>query len=560
MPLFGTPDIEKMKSKRDVKGLLESLKFRKDDLICLSAASALDELGWKPDNSESAIYYWIGKKEWDKCSAIGASAIKPLTEVLRNEEEYRENAANALATIGSTAVKPLMSYPCKAAILALTKIGEPSVVPLFETLIQKGGLPYFGFVSSPEYFTRFDGIQEEPIWIFRILVDIGLPCVGPLLSILSKEEPLLKESCNNVEEERRELIIETARDVLMGIGKRAIEPLIASINTESEYIPYGAIIALANIGEPVLEPLLIAMKMKGVDNKIANIISGDDSRFIDRIRISPEYRGMIYAKCHPDRGNSLVVFNKSIEWYFRDELGHLVNLVGPMPLVLLSIIRDKTPNYEAAVQRVMEIFGKPVYESIIDGITSSDSGELRLNCVWVIKIIFDSLKDPVLCGLAINALIAALKDNDSSVRRNAIEALALIGDVRAVDSLIVSLGDSELDVRKHAAKALGLLGDPKAIEPLLAIIRTPRHGIWASLVEPQVKEELEALTMIDTPALDSLVVALRDGDAFVRKCAAEVLGSIGDERAVESLNIALQDKDKGVRKAAAKALNKFIHK
>lgn len=561
--LFGSPNIEKMKSKRDIKGLLKSLKFRKDDLIYTSAASALDELGWQPDNSESAVYYWIARKEWEKCSAIGESAIKPLTEVLHNEKDYGENAANALATIGSAAVKPLISYPCQATFLALVKIGEPSVAPLFETLIRIGGLPFYGSVLSPEYFTRFDGdgIRLDPqkylFWISRTLVDIGLPCVGYLLSVLSKEEPMLKEF-----EPGRDLIIDTARGVLMGIGERAIEPLVAAINTKTEYIPFSAIIALANIGEPALEPLLNAMRMKGVDSKIANIISINDS-IIDRIRISPEYGRMVFQKCNPaSSGNSsLTAFPKSVNWYFQDEIRSLINLVGSMPLVLRSIVRDKTSNSDPAVQRILEMLGKPVYESIIDGITSGDSEVLRFNCIWVIKLIFfGSLKDPVLRNLAINALIAALKDNDSNVRANASEALILIGDVRAVDPLIVSLGDSELKVRKNAVKALGRLGDPKATEPLLSIIRTSTRGVWASLTSPQVEEELDALKKIGTPALDSLLVAIKDNDAFVRKCAAEVLGAIGNERAVESLNIALQDKDKGVRKSATEALDNLIHK
>jgi HEAT repeat protein len=68
---------------------------------------------------------------------------------------------------------------------------------------------------------------------------------------------------------------------------------------------------------------------------------------------------------------------------------------------------------------------------------------------------------------AVPALIQALGDSDSAVRRAAAEALGDIGDPQAVPALIQALGDSDWDVRWAAAKALGKLGDPQAIPALI---------------------------------------------------------------------------------------------
>ena len=44
MRLFGPPDVDKMKAKRDVKGLIETLGYRKDDRVRSTAARALGQI------------------------------------------------------------------------------------------------------------------------------------------------------------------------------------------------------------------------------------------------------------------------------------------------------------------------------------------------------------------------------------------------------------------------------------------------------------------------------------------------------------------------------------
>ncbi|MFM7886689.1 MAG: HEAT repeat domain-containing protein, partial [Pseudanabaena sp.] len=65
--------------------------------------------------------------------------------------------------------------------------------------------------------------------------------------------------------------------------------------------------------------------------------------------------------------------------------------------------------------------------------------------------------------------------------------------------------------------------------------------------------ELLAETRSDK-SVESLILALKDSDNFVRRNAAEALGKIGSDKAVEALILALKDSDNVVRRNAVRAL------
>ena len=45
MPLFGPPNVEKLKAKRDVKGLIKALGYQKDGHVRNAAAGVLGQIG-----------------------------------------------------------------------------------------------------------------------------------------------------------------------------------------------------------------------------------------------------------------------------------------------------------------------------------------------------------------------------------------------------------------------------------------------------------------------------------------------------------------------------------
>ena len=149
---------------------------------------------------------------------------------------------------------------------------------------------------------------------------------------------------------------------------------------------------------------------------------------------------------------------------------------------------------------------------------------------------------------AVEPLIAALHHSDREVRRQVAEVLGTMKDGRVVKPLVAALGDSDNGVRWQAAEALGKMGE-EAVEPLVAVLGESGSGVrwWAAA----------ALEQIGTGAVDSLMKVLIAEKWEVRQQAAEVLGTIQDARAIEPLAMALGDSNDGVRRRAATALEKF---
>jgi len=152
----------------------------------------------------------------------------------------------------------------------------------------------------------------------------------------------------------------------------------------------------------------------------------------------------------------------------------------------------------------------------------------------------------------VKSLIEALgyKDEVALVRWGVVEALGEIGDDRAVEPLIKALKDE--DVRMVVLWALGNIGDERAVKPLIEVLKgdgTPNYSvIWRAT---------DALVTIGEPAVEPLILALKDEDVVVRDVAASALGKIGDGRAVEPLINALNDVDREVRTGAVYALGRI---
>jgi HEAT repeat protein len=134
---------------------------------------------------------------------------------------------------------------------------------------------------------------------------------------------------------------------------------------------------------------------------------------------------------------------------------------------------------------------------------------------WMAKHDWD--KCVALGALAVEPLIAALKDENSDVRQAAAKALGKIGDPRAVEPLIAALSDESSDVRYAAAEALGKIKDPRAVEPLIAAHQNWWVGAAAACALGEIK---------DPRAVEPLIAALKDEKWDVRAAAAEALVSL----------------------------------
>ena len=221
MPLFGPPNIQKLKQKRDVDGLVKALRRKGDDHVRKRAAEALAEIG-------------------------GARAVECLIVALKdNDPRVVMHAANALSKAGDAQIEKLrqerdvdalldalrdekLKYMFKGAADALGDIGDARAVePLIAAL--KDEEPYEGSHAADA------------------LVKIGGVAVDALIAVLKEEKGFARLHAANA---------------LGDIGDvRAAEPLIAVLKDENEYVRLAAAAALGRIGDArAIQPLIAALK------------------------------------------------------------------------------------------------------------------------------------------------------------------------------------------------------------------------------------------------------------------------------------------------------------
>jgi hypothetical protein len=148
MPLFGPPNVEKLKKRRDVEGLIQALEY-KDENVRRAAADALGEIGGA--EAIPVLIQAMGDVAEVRKAAITAlgkcgdtQAVEPLTQMLDDKHlDVRVAAVNALRVIGDAqAVEPLIQMlddePLEArvaAVNALRVIGDAQAVePLIQML------------------------------------------------------------------------------------------------------------------------------------------------------------------------------------------------------------------------------------------------------------------------------------------------------------------------------------------------------------------------------------------------------------------------------------------
>ncbi|MDG3002270.1 HEAT repeat domain-containing protein [Paludisphaera mucosa] len=161
--------------------------------------------------------------------------------------------------------------------------------------------------------------------------------------------------------------------------------------------------------------------------------------------------------------------------------------------------------------------------------------------------------DPV--ELAVTTLDAALEDESTAVRTEAVEALGRMGPAAAAvaPKLIALSKEGDESLRCQVARSLGEVGgDPDATVAALVDLLDD--------ASPEVKaasaRALGAFKEQAASAVPSLATLLQDRDEAVRTAAAEAIAQVGplDEAATETLVEGLTSEDTVVRAQTAQAL------
>ncbi len=265
------PNVDKLQSKGDVRGLIKAL-HDKESAVREAAAEALGKIG-------------------------DAGAVEPLIQALTDgNQNVRARAASALEKIGdSRAVEPLIAaldrqdnQLCRRAAEALVRICTSNIEPLLETLkdISRGYrarskvalvLGQIGDARAIEpLITALKRYQQDVRQAAtEALGEIGDPrAVEPLIEALDQEDAFLclpvAVALQKIGDPRAvEPLIKVLNDqdcdtgwrAASALGKlgdpRAVEPLIEALEQEDAFLCLSAAEALGKIGDPrALEPLL----------------------------------------------------------------------------------------------------------------------------------------------------------------------------------------------------------------------------------------------------------------------------------------------------------------
>jgi HEAT repeat protein len=574
MGLFGPPNIDKMKAKRDVNGLCYVLTEEKDSALLCKAAKALGEIG-DTRAVESLIFALKngnGGVRLAVAKALGeikdVRAVEPLIIAL-NDKYIQCEVVSALGKIGDhRAVEPLIATALKDKDIFLHETTAKVLGSLKDA-------------RAVELLITILGDEKQPAReaAAEALVNIGFPAVEPLIDALGNNNHNIRK---------------TTAEVLERIGTPAVEPLIAALTDNTMTVRQSAAILLKKIGWEPKENETGAFYWIAANNleECVRIGAPALTPLISTLlsHVNPESRGeyaMALRQIDQPRAVELLIEalkENDTKIAAAYALGDLKATSAIDPLI--AALKDENEHMRRAAAIVLWKIGiqlddtalrSRVVESLISAITYNDQAILTLVTIGdprAVEPLIDTIKNgnwnkrlaaaealgKIGDTRAVEPLIIALKDKDMGVRKKVVQALSNLKDNRAVEPLITIIQDKDLSL--DVVQALGNIGDIRALDPLISMFKDgePRIAIATALGKIAALSEDVSL---QTRAMELLIAALNEKDYSVEsvpQAAAEALGNIGDARAVGSLIAALDSHHmSGTRWAAAKALVDYYH-
>ncbi|MCD4786514.1 MAG: HEAT repeat domain-containing protein [Candidatus Eremiobacteraeota bacterium] len=263
-----------------------------------------------------------------------------------------------------------------------------------------------------------------------------------------------------------------AADALGKLGdKSAISPLLSSLRDEKLGVRESVVEAIEKIGippdpvdrarylvakkdwqgavelgEPSIEPLILAMKDK---NSNICILAFKSLICFGKTAVEP--------LLHALGDNSSQVRN-----YAALALGGIGDVRAVEPLI--SSLEDFNSDVCWASARALENIGEPALKSLIKALKKDN---------WRVRKLVAEILGKIGSSKAMEPLILAMEDEKPYVRDCAVEALGNIRDKRAVEPIMFALKNlknpwSSFSIA--AVRALGRIGDTRVLEPLTRIL------------------------------------------------------------------------------------------
>jgi HEAT repeat protein len=318
-----------------------------------------------------------------------------------------------------------------------------------------------------------------------------------------------------------------ARDLGLLQDVQATDPLLSLLDDADDNVRWAAALALGRLeAPPAVTPLRAAL---GDPVPLVRMMAAHALGMIGVAEAEPPL--ITYLETHLDDQDP---------WECLSVTHTLAQIASPSatPTLVRALHHPVTEEKRMAARALGQI-GEPALAGLIAHLDDTDP----------------LVRQAAVAGLAqrprnarvVQALIAALRDEDSEVRRSAAWMLGRSRSQRAVRPLLPLLQDPDVAVVKAAVYALGWLEAVPAIDPLFEMLGDPAH--------PLREEAARALSRIGGQACDLLEKQLTTGDRDTRQTVLSGIAWIRDEaRAIDFYITGLQDEDAGVRRLAAQRL------
>lgn len=498
MPLFGPPNVEKLKAKGNIKGLIKALGYREDDQVRQAATEALVEIG------ELAAGPLIGLLQTSdglqtRIAAITTlgrigdpRAIEPFLAILNQSRQLldeRHAILTALGEIGDPrAVEPLLKASRSGtgrniaqAMKSLIAIGEPAIKPLRNVLLRASWSERKKALEALEQMGwRPDTPQEQAIWLvakgeWEKCVELGEPAADALVAALGSS-----------------LSAPHAIPALIAIGEPSVPALINAIPAAlgqryGDQFKHIATV-LGRIGDArAVNPLIRVLTQTG------NRYAADALGAIGDPRAVPALRSLLDSR---DR-------------YLVNTVKRILKSFSLNPRVIEPLLVDLASNNWLKCRQAIEELDSLGWEP------GQDKHGLNY---WVAKERWITCTE---FGEAALERLLYVHDHwtlDGNSRASLLMALGRIGSERVVSRLITVLasGGSRIGHRGDAAMALGLTGNPRAIPPLIGLLTDNSHYIRknaanalialyrsGNLNDEHKQQILTQRTIIEAPHTDS---------------------------------------------------------
>ena len=216
---------------------------------------------------------------------------------------------------------------------------------------------------------------------------------------------------------------------------------------------------------------------------------------------------------------------------------------------LLKILKDPEDEVRIAGCLALGLFKDP---STFDDITNILLDDIKIEVRQAAAKALGYTQHPA----ALPYLMEALRDSFWWYEREVqagdlFDAIEKMGTV-AVDSLIAALKDPEGTVRKYAALLLGRIGDARAIEPLGNALYDLHHDVG--------KASAEALVNFGVRSFEILVEAMEHPEMWIRIHSVDVLPRITEPRVALVLLEMLKDPEREVKRHVIEAMGELKDK